>query len=96
MINNNNSPNLNNTNILAAKNLETKAENKRMPIYVEAPQSLPKYSITQKMEEADSFRKNVINTNYKKKERKKGIKRFLTIAAMTLAGFVGYKYFKKS
>ncbi len=96
MINNNNSPNPNNTNILAAKKIESKAGEKRIPIYIPAPQALPKYSITQKMEEEDTFRKTVLNTNYKNKEQKKGLKRILTIAAMTLAGFIGYKYCKKS
>lgn len=96
MTNNINSPNTNNTNILAAKKLEATNTPKRAPIYIPAPQTLPKYSITQKMEEADTFKKTVLNTNYKKRERKKTLKRLLTIAAMTVAGFIGYKYCKKS
>lgn len=92
----NNSPNLNNTNILAAKKLDTKSEGKRVPIYVAAPQSLPKYSITEKLNEADEFRKNVLYSNYKAKERKKGIKKFLVLATMAIAGIIGYKYIKKT
>lgn len=92
----NNSPNLNNTNILAAKKLDAKAAIKRTPIYIEAPQSLPTYSITDELNKEDEFRRNVLNSNYKAKERKKGIKRFLIIAAMAIAGFAGYKYIKKS
>ena len=56
MTNNINSPNTNNTNILAAKKLESTNTQKRAPIYIPAPQVLPKYSITQKMEEADTFK----------------------------------------
>ena len=92
----NNSPNYNNTNILAAKKLESKAAEKRAPIFVAAPQSLPEYSITEKLNEADEFRKNVLYSNYKAKERKKGIKKFIVLAAMAIAGFAGYKYIKKS
>lgn len=91
-----NSPNSHNTNILAAKKLQGKAATKRTPIYIEAPQSLPTYSITEELNKADEFRRNVLNSNYKAKERKKGIKRFLIVAAMAIAGFVGFKYIKKS
>jgi len=95
MTNTINSQNQNIDNILAARKLSKKDQSKRAAIYVEAPQYLPKYSITQKMEEQDTFRKAVLDKNYKQNYKKNGFKKFLTVVAAVGATIIGYKFYCK-
>lgn len=91
MSNNINSQLANNTNNLAVKTQDMSFAAKVKSRYVEAPQSLPKFSITQSLNERDEFRKNVIQTNYKTKQRKNSFTKFLTIAIVGLATAFSYK-----
>lgn len=95
MFNNINAQNINNNNILAAKKINSKADGRHSVGVIPAPDYLPKYSITQKMEEADQFRKNVIYSNYKTKQKKKNLKKTLAVLALTIAGMFAFKKCKK-
>lgn len=95
MLNNINTQNTNNNNILAAKKINSKADIKRSVGVIPAPDYLPKYSITQKMEETDQFRKNVIYSNYKEKQKKKNFKKALKVLAVTVAGMLVFRECKK-
>lgn len=95
MFNNINAQKIDNSNIIAAKKLGTKADTNRSIGVIQAPDYLPKYSITQKMEEADQFRKNVINSNYIAKQRKNNRKKILTVLSATLLGLFALKKSKK-
>lgn len=63
-----NTQNTNVNNEIPARKLEAKSNFGR---YIEAPQSLPKYSIDKVLQEKDEFRRNIIQTQnetlYKKK-----------------------------
>lgn len=95
MINNINSTNIGNDNILAAKKIKTKGDSKHSVGVISAPDYLPKYSITQKMNEADQFRKNVLYTNYKTRQKKKNQKKLLAVLAASVAGLFTLKMCKK-
>ena len=60
----------NNTNLLGAQSSNMSFSAKDINRYIEAPQYLPKFSITQSLNERDEFRQNVIRTNYKNKQNK--------------------------
>lgn len=91
MPNNINSQIINNTNNIAFQNSDMSFAAKAISRYVEAPQQLPKFSITQSLNERDEFRKNVIQTNYKTKQRKNSFQKFITVAIVGIVAALGYK-----
>lgn len=90
MINNINLQNPN--NIIAARKLNSGSNGNRV---IAAPDYIPKYSITQKMNEADEFRKNVLYTNYQKTQKKKNTKKFFIVLAAALSGAFLFSQCKK-
>ena len=85
-----NSQMVSNNNVLQPNFASTNFSAKEISRFVEAPEYLPKFSITQSLNERDEFRKNVIKTNYQAKERKK-ISKLLTFALIGVATALGYK-----
>ena len=85
-----NSQMVSNNNVLQSNIAGTNFSAKEISRFVEAPEYLPKFSITQSLNERDEFRKNVIKTNYQTKERKK-ISKLLTFALIGIATAFGYK-----
>ena len=85
----------NNTNVLNTQNNNTSFAAKAISRYVEAPQHLPKFSITQSLNERDEFRQNVIKTNYQTNKRKKSFGKFLTTIIVGVAVALGYKKLMK-
>lgn len=81
----------NNINDITAQNSTINFAAKANSRYVEAPQQLPRFSLTQSLNDKDEFRKNVIRTNYQTKERKNSFKKFLTIALIGTLTAIGYK-----
>lgn len=77
--------NTNVNNEIPARKLEAKSNFGR---YIEAPQSLPKYSIDKVLQEKDEFRRNIVQTQnetlYKKKSN--GLLK-LGIMLATVGGF---------
>lgn len=89
-----NSQMTNTDNIIAAKSIGSASG--KNPGFIEAPQFLPKYSISEKLAEQDTFRKTIIQSNYQAKQRKNSIKKFLTVAGISVITAIGYAICKKT
>lgn len=77
-----NSQNTNINNVIPARKIDGNIEFKR---FVEAPQSLPKYSIDKILNEKDEFRRNLRINEYEKQNKKKSglLKLGVILAAIT-------------
>lgn len=75
--------NTNVNNEIPARKLEAKSNFGK---YIEAPQSLPKYSIDKVLQEKDEFRRNIVQTQnetlYKKKSNNGLLKLGIVLAAV--------------
>ena len=86
-----NSPNINNTNPITAKNISETSVPARNIGVVEAPQQLPKYSINKVLQEKDEFRKNVLYSNYQSAKKKS----ILPKIGVILAAVFGFLILKR-
>jgi len=94
MLNNINAQIINNDNAIAARKLSSNKE--RRAVILETPQYVPEYSITKRMEEQDTFRQNVLYSNYKQTQSQKRKKTFLTTLALAATAIIGIIFCKKS
>lgn len=80
-----NSQNVNINNPIPAKKI---GEENKQSRYIEAPQSLPKYSIDKVLQEKDEFRKNIKQNQYEQLYKKKnnGILK-IGVILVAIAGF---------
>lgn len=90
-----NAQNINNNNPIGAKKISVQADTKQQRGAIPAPDYLPKYSLNKKINEADQFRKSIIYSNYRTKQKKKNRKKFLTALATTIAGVFVFAKLKK-
>ncbi len=86
-----NTQNINVTAPAAAKSITGNSGTKRSIGPVEAPQQLPKYSISKALQEKDEFRQNVLYTNYQSQKKTS----ILPKAAVILAAICGFFMLKK-
>lgn len=84
----------NNDNTIAARKISS-SEGRRAVI-LEAPQYVPKYSITKRMEEQDLFRNTAIQASRQKVERNNGLKRFFKGLLLISSTIIGIILCKKS
>lgn len=84
----------NNDNTIAARKISSSES--RRAVILEAPQYVPKYSITKRMEEQDLFRNTAIQASLQKTERKKGQKSFFKGLLLTISVIIGIILCKKS
>ncbi len=83
-----NSPNINISNEIAAKKLHS---GHKESFFIEAPQSLPKYSINKVLQEKDDFRKEIIlqhNETWNKKNKRKILPKIGIILAAAAGLFI--------
>ena len=85
-----NSTNMNINSEIAAKKL---SKNDERPAFIEAPKSLPKYSINGVLQEKDDFRKNIIMQQNPDlfSEKKKSILPKIGVMVAAAAGFLIFK-----
>lgn len=94
MLNIINTQNLNNDNTIAARKISSTET--RRTIILEAPQLVPQYSITKKMEEQDLFRKTAIQSSLQKTETKNKRKSFFKAFLLIASAIIGIILCKKS
>lgn len=94
MLNNINTQIPNSDNTIAARKISS--SDKRRTIVLEAPQYIPKYSITKKMEEQDAFRRSVLQDSFQREENKNSRKKFFKVLALAIGTVVGIILCKKS
>jgi hypothetical protein len=73
-----------NNNPIGAKKLKN-AQNSSG--YIEAPQTMYRYSINQELKEKDEFRKQIVQQNYKSYHKKDNTMAKMTFILAAIAGF---------
>ena len=94
MLNIINTQNLNNDNTIAARKISSSKT--RRAVILEAPQYVPKYSISKRMEEQDLFRKTAIQSSQQRAAIKNGRKRFFKGLLLIASAIIGIILCKKS
>ena len=84
----------NNDNIIAARKISSSTN--RRAVILDAPQYVPEYSITKRMEEQDLFRNTAIQASIIKTENKNTRKRVLKGLLLTASTIIGIILCKKS